>query len=114
MSPPVEAPLSTESLIATDAARAVPPIHFLTPPASRSLDVELAHSRVEIEAAQRLRYAIFAGEMGAKLHNRIPGLDQDRFDAYCQQLLVRDGLGRVIACTRLLTPLPRRDDAPAA
>jgi hypothetical protein len=40
-----------------------------------------------------LRYAIFAGEMGAKLHNRIPGLDHDRFDAYCQHLLVRDGLG---------------------
>ncbi len=96
--------MNTESLIATDAARAFSPAHFLAPPASRSLDVELAHSRVEIEAAQRLRYAIFAGEMGAKLHNRIPGLDQDRFDAYCQHLLVRDGLGQVIGCTRLLTP----------
>ena len=96
--------MSTESLIATDAARAFPPVPFLTLPASRGLHVELARSRSEIEAAQRLRYAIFAGEMGATLHNRIPGLDHDRFDAYCQHLLVRDGLGQVIGCTRLLTP----------
>jgi putative hemolysin len=96
--------LSTESLIAPDAARAFSPVPFLTPPSLGSLRVALARSRTEMEAAQRLRYAIFAGEMGAKLHNRIPGLDHDRFDAYCQHLLVRDGLGRVIGCTRLLTP----------
>ena len=96
--------MSTESLIAPDAARAFPPIHVLTPPAVRSLRVALARSRAEIEAGQRLRYAIFAGEMGATLHNRIPGLDHDRFDAYCQHLLVREGSGRIVACTRLLTP----------
>ena len=96
--------MSTESPIATDAARAFPAAHLLAPPPARALRVELARSRAEIQAAQRLRYAIFAGEMGAKLHNRIPGLDHDRFDACCQHLLVRDGLGRIVACTRLLTP----------
>jgi len=96
--------LSTESPIATDAARAFPVAHLLAPPPARALRVELARSRAEIQAAQRLRYAIFAGEMGAKLHNRIPGLDHDRFDACCQHLLVRDGLGRMVACSRLLTP----------
>ena len=96
--------MSTESLILTDRPRpfrATPPLPAAAP---RALSVELARSRAEIEAAQRLRYAIFAGEMGAKLHNRIPGLDHDRFDAYCQHLLVRGALGRIIGCTRLLTP----------
>ena len=96
--------MSTESLILTPSARSfrgAPPLPAAAP---RALSVALARSRAEVEAAQRLRYAIFAGEMGAKLHNRIPGLDHDRFDAYCQHLLVRDGSGRIIACTRLLTP----------
>lgn len=96
--------MNTESLILTDRprpSRTIPPLPVAAP---RALSVELARSRAEIEAAQRLRYAIFAGEMGAKLHNRIPGLDHDRFDACCQHLLVRDGLGRIVACTRLLTP----------
>ena len=73
-------------------------------PAPRALSVVLARSREEIQAAQRLRYAIFAGEMGAKLHNRIPGLDHDRFDAYCQHLIVRDASVAIIGCTRILTP----------
>ena len=81
--------MSTESLIAPDAARAFPLIHVLTPPASRRLRVALARSRAEIEAAQRLRYAIFAGEMGAKLHNHLPGLDHDRFDAYWTTATIR-------------------------
>ncbi len=103
MSLPVEAALSTESLISSSIAR--PRQIPMTPPAAapRALDVALARSREEIQAAQRLRYAIFAEEMGARLHNRIPGLDHDRFDAYCQHLIVRDGLGQVIGCTRILT-----------
>jgi putative hemolysin len=103
MSPTVEAALSTKPLIATDPAHVFPAIHRLPPPKSRTLSAELAHYREEIQAAQRLRYAIFAGEMGAKLHNRIPGLDHDRFDAYCQHLIVRDALGEIIGCTRILT-----------
>ena len=96
--------MSTESLILTDRPRPFRATPLLPAAAPRTLRVELARSRAEMEAAQRLRYAIFAGEMGATLHNRIPGLDHDRFDAYCQHLLVRDGLGQVIGCTRLLTP----------
>ncbi|MCK7480148.1 MAG: GNAT family N-acetyltransferase [Candidatus Moduliflexus flocculans] len=41
--------------------------------------------------------------MGARLHNRLPGLDHDRLDGYCQHLIVRDALGQVVGCTRLLT-----------
>ncbi|MCP5197130.1 MAG: GNAT family N-acetyltransferase [Gammaproteobacteria bacterium] len=41
--------------------------------------------------------------MGARLHNRIPGLDHDQLDRYCQHLIVRNALGQVIGCTRILT-----------
>ena len=50
-----------------------------------------ATSEAEVRAAQRLRYAIFAGEMGARLMvppDTGPGCDADRFDEYCDHLLV--------------------------
>ncbi len=68
-----------------------------------ALDVALAQSPAEIRATQQLRYAIFAEEMGAKLNNTQPGLDHDALDGYCQHLLVRDDLGQIVGCTRILT-----------
>jgi len=68
-----------------------------------SLRVGLATTPAEIQEAQRLRYEVFAQEMGARLHTTTPGLDQDRFDSYCQHLLVRDVVTeKVVSCTRLL------------
>jgi putative hemolysin len=99
----VEAALNTESLIFTDRPRPFRAIAPLPASAPRALSVALARSHEEIRAAQRLRYAIFAGEMGARLHNRIPGLDHDRLDAYCHHLIVRDALDQVVGCTRILT-----------
>ena len=59
----------------------------------------------EVREAQRLRYAVFAGEMGAQLNAPIAGHDIDRFDDYCEHLLVRDVVTRqVIGTYRLLTP----------
>ncbi len=70
----------------------------------RSLDVSFATSFAEIREAQRLRYQVFAEEMGARLHTPLPGLDYDRFDSYCRHLLVRDSAtGQVVGYTRLLT-----------
>lgn len=72
-----------------------------------------ATSEAEIRAAQRLRYAIFADEMGARLavpRGGAPGLDADRFDAYCDHLLVRivDPAGirpsRLVGTYRVLGP----------
>ena len=74
---------------------------FNPPPSS--FRAELARSAAALEAAQRLRYTVFAEEMGATLHTSVPGLDQDRFDPYCRHLIVRDALGQVIGCTRILT-----------
>jgi len=71
-------------------------------PTSR-LHVGLATTIVEIRASQRLRYRVFAEELGADVRGAHAGIDQDHFDAYCQHLLVRESAtGRVVASTRLL------------
>ena len=67
------------------------------------LTVGVARDEDEVRAAQRLRYEVFAGEMGARLHSDIPGLDVDTFDAYCRHLIVRDRRNdHVVACMRVL------------
>lgn len=64
---------------------------------------EAAHGE-GVVAAQRLRYRIFAEELGARLPHAAHGLDRDGFDRYCRHLLVRDlASGAIVACTRLLT-----------
>lgn len=63
----------------------------------------------EVREAQRLRYDIFAGEMGARLPRTVPGHDIDLFDDYCEHLLVRDAAhGHVIGTYRVLTPAQAR------
>lgn len=69
--------------------------------------VGLAKSAADLQAAQRLRYQVFAGELGATLDSPVTGLDIDSFDAYCDHLLVRDG-SQVVGTYRLLPP-GRRD-----
>jgi putative hemolysin len=56
------------------------------------LDVRWARSESELRDAQRLRYRVFAVDMGAHLTppaGTADGLDVDRFDAFCDHLLVR-------------------------
>jgi putative hemolysin len=69
----------------------------------RRLSVGLALDGADLRAAQRLRWRIFSGEMGATLHSEEPGLDQDRFDAFCDHLVVRDG-SEIVGTYRLLSP----------
>jgi putative hemolysin len=60
----------------------------------------------QVRQAQRLRYSIFAQEMGAVLHTPLPAHDLDRFDDYCEHLLVEDqGTGQTVGTYRLLTPV---------
>ncbi len=71
----------------------------------RHYQVGLADSPELIRAAQRLRYKVFAEEMGARLNTSEPGLDIDLYDAYCQHLLVRDAdTGEVVGTYRILSP----------
>ncbi|WP_433429061.1 GNAT family N-acetyltransferase [Nonomuraea sp. CA-141351] len=65
--------------------------------------VGMATSAADVQAAQRLRHEVFAEEMGARLDSPVSGLDVDRFDAYCDHLLVRDGR-EVVGTYRLLPP----------
>ncbi len=71
-----------------------------------AIKVFWAHHLDEVRAAQRLRYDIFAGEMGARLSTTLPGHDIDLFDNFCEHLLVCDEItGQVIGTYRVLTPV---------
>lgn len=70
----------------------------------RRLSIGLAHSQLEVQEAQRLRYKVFAEEMGAQLLGS-GGLDVDGFDQYCDHLIVRDtDTNQVIGTYRILNP----------
>jgi putative hemolysin len=72
--------------------------------AKHQLRLGLAASAEDVRAAQRLRHQVFVEEMGARLPSDEPGIESDRFDPYCQHLLVRDAAaGRVVGCYRILT-----------
>lgn len=69
------------------------------------IEVSWAKHQDEVRAAQRLRFDVFAGEMGARLNTSIAGHDVDLFDNYCEHLLVRDqATQQVIGTYRVLTP----------
>ncbi len=69
----------------------------------------LARTTAEIEEAQRLRYKVFAEEMGARLPSAHEGLDRDLFDSFCEHLLVRDrDNGKVVGTYRILSPAQAR------
>lgn len=89
-----------------------PQLDTLQPLARPQLDVAWARTQDEVREAQRLRYSVFAGEMGARL-TPPPGTpaahDADSFDEHCEHLLVRaresaDSPGLVIGTYRVLTP----------
>jgi putative hemolysin len=75
------------------------------PAAQRRYTTSLAHSGAEILEAQRLRFKVFAEEMGANLPSASEGIDRDIFDKYCEHLLVREIDGnKVVGTYRILSP----------
>jgi putative hemolysin len=73
-------------------------------PAAR-YHVSLAVDDCEIREAQRLRYKVFAEELGARLSTVLPGHDIDLYDPFCDHLLVRDlASGEVVGTYRILPP----------
>lgn len=93
-------------------ARLAPP----PPAAPLEFEVVWARHQDELRAAQRLRHAVFAGELGARLRpprGTPAGHDADLFDDFCEHLLVRtrasdhDGT-QVVGTYRLLTPAAAR------
>lgn len=74
---------------------------FVAPP---KFVVGFARSEEEIVETQRLRYRIFAEELGAQIDGGDQSLDRDTYDPWCEHLTVRDThSGRIVACTRILT-----------
>ena len=74
-----------------------------------NLEVRLAVSDAEVEAAQALRYRVFYEEMTARASPEVAALrrDFDEFDALCDHLLVLDhalgsGADAVVATYRLI------------
>jgi putative hemolysin len=73
------------------------------------LTVEWARHGDEVRQAQRLRFDVFARELGARLRTPLPNHDVDRFDDFCEHLLVRHAAsGEVIGTYRALTPSQAR------
>ncbi len=76
-----------------------------TKPAASRYSLFVARDGADVRAAQRLRYRVFAGQLGARLHTGETGLDIDYFDAYCDHLVVRqDETGEVVGTYRMLPP----------
>lgn len=64
-----------------------------------------ARSLEELREAQRLRHSVFTQEYQATISSRIPGVDEDLFDAYCDHLIVRDQQSQeVVGTYRILDP----------
>ncbi len=58
-----------------------------------------------VEQAQRLRYQVFTSEPGFELTAVADERDADRFDEFCDHLLVREeGSGELVGCYRMLPP----------
>ena len=95
-------PLARGSLHRSDQAGSSP---LVAPAANPQIRVSWARHLDEVRQTQRLRYQVFAQEMGARLSSKLAGHDVDLFDDYCEHLLVRDGeTDQVIGTYRVLTP----------
>lgn len=67
--------------------------------------VALAGCEADVRDAQRLRWQVFAEEMGARLDTPQAGFDIDLYDRWCDHLLVRDGdTGEAVGTYRILPP----------
>ena len=91
------AELSIQEPVAIDKAT--------TKPKRPAFQITWASNGSEIKEAQRLRYKVFAEEMGAKLPANAENLDIDEFDTYCDHLLIRDQESlKVVGTYRVLPP----------
>jgi putative hemolysin len=80
-----------------------------TTPSGPRYTLLLSTDAALIEAAQRLRHDVFTSEPGFAVSGASPGFeagrDADRFDEFCDHLLVReDNSGELVGCYRMLPP----------
>lgn len=73
------------------------------------LTVAWARHGDDVRQAQRLRFDVFTGELGVRLRTPLPNHDVDRYDEFCEHLLVRHAeSGQVVGTYRALTPTQAR------
>jgi len=99
-------PMSTASVLIASDKPANPAVNSSAVPRYSLL---VSTDAGMIEAAQRLRYDVFTSTPGFTLpafaEERRDGVDRDRFDEYCDHLLVRDDdTGELVGCYRMLAP----------
>jgi putative hemolysin len=81
------------------------PVVQIEKPSKPAFQIVWASTPGEVKEAQRLRYKVFADEMGASLPSNAEGLDVDEFDSYCDHLLIRDQDSlKVVGTYRVLPP----------
>jgi len=96
---------ATKARAQLSAVEVVPTVSPIAKPKKPAFQIEWAKSPSEVKEAQRLRYKVFAEEMGANLSQNAEGLDVDEFDAYCDHLLIRDHDSlKVVGTYRVLPP----------
>ncbi|TXC98751.1 GNAT family N-acyltransferase [Streptomyces sp. ISID311] len=100
---------STASAVPTPVPTSVPtPVPANAAPAPAvdpGYTAEIADTRAQIRAAQRLRHRVFAEEMGATLHSPLAGHDIDDVDPLADHLVVtHTATGEVVGTYRLLPP----------
>jgi len=67
----------------------------------------LASSDREVEEGQRLRYRVFADELGACVPDGANGLDRDDLDPFCHHLVVRERRSGALVGTYRILPADR-------
>jgi putative hemolysin len=101
---------ATKARAQLTAAEVLPTATPVSKPKRPAFQIEWASSPSEVKEAQRLRYKVFAEEMGANLSQNAEGLDVDEFDAYCDHLLIRDqDTLKVVGTYRVLPPHKARE-----
>lgn len=59
----------------------------------------------EIEALQRLRFDVYTQDMNVVFPNAVDGIDKDRFDDFCEHLMVCDArTNQVVGTYRVMSP----------
>jgi putative hemolysin len=86
--------------------RIAPPERAVGRAQGARLEVKIAEYPWEVRQSQRLRYRVFADEMGARVLGNDRGIEHDHYDGFCSHLLVKDVCtGEVVAGTRVLTDM---------
>ncbi|MFC9241456.1 GNAT family N-acetyltransferase [Streptomyces decoyicus] len=102
---PAAVPHTTPAPAPASAPAPVSAPEPVSTPADPGYTAEIADTREQIRAAQRLRHQVFAEEMGATLHSPLAGHDIDAVDELADHLVVtHTATGEVVGTYRLLPP----------